>query len=582
MTNKLQKLLSDTQITHNSQIQETSYDPNFTHITQPSPQEKTIAHLAYDALQETKAAIYGKEENKRSPNPEKNSFSFKAADGKQISYTETADVHNYDAAALRDKGWMGSGDWRSAFAAKELGMSFDNLDSMPNVRVNARTHKLEFEIDGRKDTLNIDRGGALTDFRAGDTNIRDLQNAKKIEEENLQKIDKGMREALKGLENNYDEILNETPSKIKAYLSKVPSDQRDAQREILTKHLSLKLFTPYYENEAIEKALDGEAELSLEDIEFDLKGDYQQARLMNHASKVKLDVVEKHVQLALQSTKFQERQERLDEQMLQRLTSAFYADRPQGGKYLLCQMSLLDETIDKNKNGFAHNEKNFMLDSAYTYERFNGATIHFSSEAEKPSFVEGDKGKIAQVIIPWPKEKNPIPQDTTLTSIFFNQSVQGETDNNKLVEQKRINEDAIRHLEKFTPDDKKATLTGLKNRLNDTNSSYELARDILLFAKSLGGSIGVNCFSGKDRTGELITQVIKKHITDRAAESGIKLSRAETQKIAKNLHSDKGIARQVAFLNVGVAALKIKKIFIDGMSVASRIHMALQARKAAA
>jgi hypothetical protein len=116
------------------------------------------------------------------------------------------------------------------------------------------------------------------------------------------------------------------------------------------------------------------------------------------------------------------------------------------------------------------------------------------------------------------------------------------------------------------------------DRLRKTQeSSYDTVTNLLEFAQKHGFSLGVNCASGKDRTGYSIIKFIS-----RLASQNIKSFDKVKSKLQRHLILPHSAALQVAYENINIRVLKLKKIILDGESIIDAIKRLCLAAKAAA
>lgn len=313
----------------------------------------------------------------------------------------------------------------------------------------------------------------------------------------------------------------------------------------------------------------------------------------------------------LSETSSPTRKRRLQDQMLQLLTThleehAEALEDPksvinQSGQFVMGQVSLLDPSRNKNrsKEGFVHNERNQMLDMDALFDTFQGYTLVFDGSG--PFVEEGQK----KIYLPQKFTKDSgQPRTLTLQTVFFNVSVQGLKSNTG--EQRDINLKNLAKLEELLDQastDKpyakylygklggnKGGLAKLKRRLKtvkkqmekNKKSNYAVAKELALIFSDMQAGVGINCFSGKDRTGYLMILLMmdgfKKtlgltHLSDKAKSS------LKSQFKAK-MYAKDGIAMQVVRQNTQFLLLKIQEVFLKGMSTLDRIGMAIRAKSA--
>lgn len=236
----------------------------------------------------------------------------------------------------------------------------------------------------------------------------------------------------------------------------------------------------------------------------------------------------------------------------------------------LTQISLLNPEKSSEHAGLTIDERNQMMDMAALFAQFNGKQVQFSNVSAP--FLDGNTIHIPLSLLIDPQTKEPIanPDITTpfkLSCTFFNLSVQGLKTNSG--DQKEINQYALKQLQENLktlqtylenhPGEEielKYPLTTLHNRfkqledrLEEKESGYDLARDLALLQHDMQGILGVNCFSGKDRTGYLIVLIMDALLglaIDKKEELSIEEKKALRAKWQRDLmNMDSGIASQI-------------------------------------
>ncbi|MCB1113805.1 MAG: hypothetical protein KDK62_03530 [Chlamydiia bacterium] len=153
------------------------------------------------------------------------------------------------------------------------------------------------------------------------------------------------------------------------------------------------------------------------------------------------------------------------------------------GEFLLVQLSLLNpEKSHLDSTGWMHDERNAMLDMAEIYEEFD----YKEKEDNKIDFIEG-------------------VEPFKLNAVFINISVQGHTKNDGV--QRDLNRKAFYRLSELGVVDE-----GLVRVLTGQKSNYQAAEDIGMGILKSGGSLVINCASGKDRTGAVSARLILRHM----------------------------------------------------------------------
>ena len=224
----------------------------------------------------------------------------------------------------------------------------------------------------------------------------------------------------------------------------------------------------------------------------------------------------------------------LQDQFLQLLSSQ-YAEAVKKAKegpppptlkdtFVLTQMSLMTPDKLKHLPAFVQNEGNFMKDMATIFNEFQGKKITFGPPESGPAISLDDT-------IQLPKDpKVRAPEDgVILKTVFFNVAVAPPEDTLMTVihyipknkgAQKEINAAAFQQLHSLLGDRGKDLhkdalhdrIDALEAELNKKGGSYEIAAKILKLSQEISKlkadtGEGVNCFSGKDRTGEFLKRI---------------------------------------------------------------------------
>jgi hypothetical protein len=257
----------------------------------------------------------------------------------------------------------------------------------------------------------------------------------------------------------------------------------------------------------------------------------------------------------------------------------------------LTQISLLNPLKNsKERSGLQISERNQMLDMEAIFQDFDGKQIQFS-DVTAP-FMVGDIIHLPLSLLKDPLGKplsNPdITDPFTLSCTFFNTSVQGLKVNEG--EQKAINQKALKQLQKnllsiqtlleknpALGPQLNISLTSLQNRfeqlkerLEKGETGYALAKDLALLQHAMQGSIGFNCFSGKDRTGYLVALIVAHQLSIQIDQRE-DLSEMEKKALKRKLERDLmdleiGLASKVVYQNTGHQALKIQEWLLMGIN----------------
>ena len=209
-----------------------------------------------------------------------------------------------------------------------------------------------------------------------------------------------------------------------------------------------------------------------------------------------------------------EREENLERQMLQYLMEQVKAnqDNIQDDKaFNLFQLSALN--LKKNaldSSGWKHDEGVAFKDFRYIMQQFDGKEIKFADDGPR---VEGNQVILPKSIL----DKEPPMNAIKLNAFIFNVSPQGNTKNDGL--QKEHNDQELKRLRDiyshiFEPEEAEATWNDL---VYGTSSGYDLAERFGLILHDFAqenGALGMNCASGKDRTGFVAARLMQRKLSE--------------------------------------------------------------------
>jgi hypothetical protein len=248
-----------------------------------------------------------------------------------------------------------------------------------------------------------------------------------------------------------------------------------------------------------------------------------------------------------------------------------------GAEFALIHESALNASKDKFEGGFPHVERNQILDMESAFGLFEGSEIIFDPKVTQP-FIDAD----GSVKMPPLKGLSSI----IARPIFFNVSVQGHKEKD-LQLQYQINSQAFAKLEKVKNEKVKSMSPAQRNMINEVfhkcqqmnisrESSYELAGEhIASLAVLLGLAMGVNCFSGKDRTGYVtfmvMVSLLKKQIDKLQADGVIdeKLAEKLKKEFASRGFDPEGVATQISKMNTDEDSLKVSRLLPPGVKTLS-------------
>lgn len=288
----------------------------------------------------------------------------------------------------------------------------------------------------------------------------------------------------------------------------------------------------------------------------------------------------KLVQSKASQETIQARREVLNDQMVQYLKGQISALAPQlcnadsiarrTNTLQITQVGLLNPKKAKTEKGVAVSEKNQMWDMAQIFSEFNGKQIVFSDEAEVTHpFLSGNKVIMPKSLLEGITEDQfnlLAAKPMQLSCTFINCSVQGLKKNvgdqaivnlqgtNNLRENIALLKAAGEDVVQFEKD-----LEDIEDRLKHEESGYQIAEDILLLQQKMSGAIGVNCFSGKDRTSYLLTRMVYHYLSENQ-------DAASKRKLASDLTSIEGLASDVIEQNTGHRFMKIEERRIMGIN----------------
>ena len=249
-------------------------------------------------------------------------------------------------------------------------------------------------------------------------------------------------------------------------------------------------------------------------------------------------------------------------QFLQLLEAEFgSSSRGENGKFLMVQTSLLHGTKPKfEKSGFRKDEQVQIEDMDRIFEKFDGYKIAFKPELDG-SHVDQDAKTI---YLPWSMkpqnfdEKKPI----ALRTAFFNISIQTDMSyKDKNTDEstdsfKSINQKNMKRLNTFAKEDCQESFSPiLKPAEKSGYTDAAIAQNLIATIKERFGSacgVGVNCFSGKDRTGFILSRLTQWFIGKSVGEENNVYKRTL-------LHSD-SMATTVVNINTGARYIKLDPI----------------------
>ncbi len=256
------------------------------------------------------------------------------------------------------------------------------------------------------------------------------------------------------------------------------------------------------------------------------------------------------------------RKEALENQMLIYLESQLDAQEeiPKDNRFNLFHLSLLNlETMTLDRSGWCHNEKVAFEDFRQMMKEFRGKKIHYGETRR----IERDTIYLPLEVL---KNKDPISLDT----FIFNVSPQGHTKNDGL--QREHNGDELKRLLDSNPDLRRTHSELIERLTIGKSSGYSLAEDFGLLLHDLAlekkkGAFGLNCASGKDRTGFVAARLMQRKLSEAYPD--------QKNPHEKRILDKESTATRVAKDNLpSTKALKIHPVTAlkDGIPGTSRAH----------
>ncbi len=211
----------------------------------------------------------------------------------------------------------------------------------------------------------------------------------------------------------------------------------------------------------------------------------------------------------------------------------------ESGTLKILHVSLLNQQSKKiDSTGWNHDEENEMLDMAEIFKLFNGKQL---VQDNKGPFIDLE----GNIHLP------NIGGDLSLQALFFNQSVQGNTKNDRT--QQEINE--------ATLFDTKMDLTHpLSKSLDRENTSYTSAADMIFKGIEIGYKVSCGCLSAKDRTG-----FVSACVADRVMEKAQFSKEARAEFMRGQIKEDSPAVKIIRD-NTGTKIMKVSPFFIEGFT----------------
>lgn len=263
-----------------------------------------------------------------------------------------------------------------------------------------------------------------------------------------------------------------------------------------------------------------------------------------------------------------DRKEQLERQMLQYLMEQIKSNPTsvRERRFCLIQLSLLNlhkKSLDSS--GWMHNEATSFRDFRYIMKEFNDKKIAFR-DGEGP-YVDGDT-----IVLPQNLIQKPPSDPIDLKTYIFNLSVQGNIENDGL--QKENNQEELdRLIRDYTADMNREDYKNLEHSLRDgSRSNYRLAEEfglVLHHVAFSNGAFGINCQSGKDRTGYIASRIMIRKLKS----MGLQVPR-EDRILNKNSAATKAARDNIP--KVKVLKIDPRNALKEGLPGISRVKFALK------
>lgn len=265
-------------------------------------------------------------------------------------------------------------------------------------------------------------------------------------------------------------------------------------------------------------------------------------------------------------------------------------------RFVLSQTSLLEPSgkIEDKGGGFVKNEKNFMLDMAEIFAEFNGRPLVLDKKTDV-AYIDPE----GSIHLPVPTkgfEKLEAEKKLTLTTSFFNVSVEGKIKNEGA--QKEVNDEAFNALkervnkaQKKSASEKQKILDKIEvceqklNRLHKEGGAHDFAVELLTLQEAVsefekaGSAKGINCFSGKDRTGEIAKRLVRNSYIEDLEHRGGLLRAEKEQKLAALEPRLSILALENCYENTGWELMKNRGATLQlvGLNPIQRLWMGFKA-----
>lgn len=253
-----------------------------------------------------------------------------------------------------------------------------------------------------------------------------------------------------------------------------------------------------------------------------------------------------------------DRQERLASQVLQDIYIHLTKVKAAGQNVSVSRIALINtgkaaegKNRPDKKRRFVNSEKTQALDMKAIYDSFDGRTIVFDEKETYP-FID-EKGRIHM-----PSSLHEAgPCTTTLTTNFFNMSVQGNTKNQGA--QREINDAAVHKMMKRGQRNNALFIANkIENLGGSSNDTNEHIADVVELLQGQGHFVSIDCYGGKDRTGYLLAVVTFRKLMKSAKSETAQEVQWKDQLVGKS-----GILCRVISENIGTTVAKLSALSLN-------------------
>ena len=257
------------------------------------------------------------------------------------------------------------------------------------------------------------------------------------------------------------------------------------------------------------------------------------------------------------------REELIKLQFLQDLHEQFRSRPVTEGSVVVGRVSLVDMTKPPERDrGFVNNERTQGLDMKALYDKLDGAEVVFDIENPDGGTYFDESGKIhmPKAFYTGENSSDLEPKTTKIKSLFFNVSVQRNTQNEGL--QKTINEQAIQKLKQLIPsaaEEDSNSLNLIEDLLKRSKieDPYVITEEIVELMRKLNCYVSMNCYGAKDRTGYVAAAATRRILKSLTPNTAV------LKRWQRELLSDRGNLLRIVFDNAKHNSFKITKLSPD-------------------